>query len=190
MKFLLDVSPAQLEKRIKSPLVLGQLLTPLTSYANAGGMFAIDNGAFVRFDRKAFLSLIHRNEENMKKCFFVVCPDIPGNARRTLELFRHREDFISIRHNIALVAQDGLEDFDIPWNTVDCLFVGGFDPWKDSTACMYIVRTAKCFGKHVHVGRVNTISRYRRFAESARAGTASARLRCQPARNSFVNTSW
>ena len=35
MKFLIDLSPNRLSEKIDSPLVMGQLLTPLTGYADA-----------------------------------------------------------------------------------------------------------------------------------------------------------
>ena len=84
----------------------GQLLTPLTRRANRGGMFGIDNGAFSRFNAKAFLSLVERNTQHRTRCVFVAMPDIVANARRTLELF----DYWAPRFDgwpVALVAQDG-----------------------------------------------------------------------------------
>jgi hypothetical protein len=66
-------------------------------------------------------------------------------------------------YKTALVAQDGLEDLDIDWRSVDAIFIGGGDPWKDSKSSLDIVRTAKIMGKHVHIGRVNTPRRFIRF---------------------------
>ncbi len=58
---------------------------------------------------------------------------------------------------MALVAQDGIEEMDIPWPELDAIFIGGGDPWKDSNASIDIVKTAKTLCKHVHFGRVNQI---------------------------------
>lgn len=66
---------------------------------------------------------------------------------------------------LALVAQDGIEDSEIPWDEFTWIFIGGRDPWKDSQASQDIVRTAKTLGKFVHVGRVNDPDRWERFAE-------------------------
>lgn len=164
MKFLVDTSPAKMQTR-DSNLIAGQLVTPLTSYANWGGVFAIDNGAFSGFDRAQFHRILERDGVHKSNCLFVTMPDIVGNGRRTLEIWRHRERFKLVQGNwpLALVSQDGMEDLEIPWPEMKCLFVGGRDPWKDSQASADIVKTAKTFGLHVHVGRVNTIKRYRHF---------------------------
>ena len=90
VKFLVDTSPAKMEGLIKHPLVLGQLLTPLTRYADAGGVYAVDNGAFSRFLEKDFTSLCERQARAKDRCLFVAMPDVVGNARRTLEIWRYR----------------------------------------------------------------------------------------------------
>jgi len=166
MKFLIDGSAATVEKKASQfpHLVGGQFLTPLTRYTNYGGTFAIDNGAFSVFHAKGFQSLIRRNFEHRANCLFVTVPDIVGCARRTLEIWRHRNGIVNGGFPLALVAQNGIEDMDIPWEYMHAVFIGGTDPWKDSRAVMDIVKTAKILGKHVHVGRVNTVKRYRLFA--------------------------
>lgn len=168
MKFLLDTSPADLERFQNHPLVLGQLLTPLTRYAHAGGTFAIDNGAFTAFDEAGFRRLLLRYRGRAKECLFVAVPDVVGNARRTLEVFRERLDraWIPVDYRHALVAQDGLENMDVPWSDFDTLFIGGRDPWKDSQHVLDLVRAAKILGKHVHVGRVNSPKRFKFFHDA------------------------
>jgi|TARA_Y100000310_G_scaffold300838_1_gene336824 hypothetical protein len=165
MKFLLDVSAAKLEARRDSPLVSGQLLTPLTRYKNWGGEYAIDNGAFSGLKVTEFAALLTREEGSRKDCLFVTVPDIVGNARRTLELWDYRHDFAPHWPH-ALVAQDGIEDMPIPWADMGAVFIGGRSPWKDSQAVLDIVKTAKALGKHVHVGRVNTLTRFRLFRDA------------------------
>jgi len=163
MKFLIDTSPATMAERISSPLVSGQLLTPLTRYSNWGGEFGIDNGAFSGFDAATFAKLLEREKGNIERCKFVAIPDVVCNGRRTLEIFKTHDRFVSKAWPIAMVAQDGIEDLDIPWWSMQAIFIGGGDPWKDSKAVADIVRTALILGKHVHVGRVNTIKRFRWF---------------------------
>ena len=166
MKFLLDNSPKIVCEKSSHELVAGQLITPLTRYSNWGGMFAIDNGAFSGFDERGFASLLSREKCNIEKCEFVVVPDIVGSARRTLELFRHRDKWIDgCFWPLAFVAQDGAETLDVPWNEFAWLFIGGKDPWKDSQAATDLVKTAKILGKQVHVGRVNTAQRFNKFDE-------------------------
>ena len=167
MKFLLDKSKVTIDKKLSAhhDYVLGQLLTPLTGYANHGGIYAIDNGAFSGFNENAFKQLLKRNENSMDKCLFVSCPDIVGSAQRTIELFNRRHLWIPDGWKVALVAQDGVESCEIPWDELDAIFIGGGDPWKDSSAAHDVVRTAKILGKWVHVGRVNTHKRFSNFAK-------------------------
>lgn len=165
MKFLVDTSPAKMAGLVDRELVGGQLLTPLTRYSNAGGAFAIDNGAFCGFDRKAFASLLEREWPNRDRCLFVTCPDVVGSMARTLDLFHYRFDWMSSEWRLALVVQDGAEHVQLPWQKIDVVFIGGRDPWKDSQATADIIRVAKILGKHVHVGRVNTAKRYKHFRD-------------------------
>ena len=175
MQFLIDTQKDKLARRIESSsLILGQLLTPLTNYSDWGGVHAIDNGAFSGFPADKFDRLLSRQEQagqqRINDCLFVTVPDIVGNARRTLELWSRRERWFK-EHNsewmkkLAFVAQDGIENMEIPWDEMSCLFVGGKDPWKDSQSAADIVRTAKTLGLWVHVGRVNTPKRFEHFLQ-------------------------
>ena len=167
MKFLLDKSPTDFTRKLElyPDFIAGQLLTPLTRYKNAGSIFAIDNGAFTYFDSAGFATLLDRELENKDKCLFVTMPDVVRSGRRTLEIWRHGRDIVG-DWPLALVAQDGIEDLDIPWSEMSAIFIGGGDPWKDSNCVLDIVRTAKILKKHVHVGRVNTPSRFRVFQKA------------------------
>ncbi|HEV8293041.1 MAG TPA: hypothetical protein VGP94_13995 [Tepidisphaeraceae bacterium] len=147
-------------------LPVGQLLTPLTRYhlRNRALPWAIDNGAFSDFDEDAFLSLLKREWPRAADCLFVTAPDVVASARRTLEIFeRWRERLGGWR--VALVCQDGQEHLPIPWDDIDAIFIGGSTAWKCSPAAEQIIRAAKILKKHVHVGRVNTPSRFRHFEE-------------------------
>jgi len=165
MQFLIDNS--KIDARYPE-LVAGQLLTPLTKYRNwSPACFAIDNGAFSGFRNRCFSNVLNRQEPSKAGCLFVCVPDVVGNARRTLEIWRQRFDLVSADWPLALVAQDGLENLEIPWPELACIFIGGTDSFKSSDAAMDIVRTARILKKHVHIGRVNSPSRYRRFKDVA-----------------------
>jgi hypothetical protein len=165
MRFLIDKSPLDVARKAQSPLVLGQLLTPLTGYSDWGGVYAIDNGAFSGFPADRFQRLLQRQDSRKADCLFVTCPDIVGAGQRSIELFKRRSRWIPEGWKVAMVAQDGMENIEIPWDDMDAVFIGGGDPWKDSKAAADIVKAAKILGKWVHVGRVNTPKRFEHFAQ-------------------------
>jgi hypothetical protein len=160
---LLDTSHDfdQCRAELGEDISVGQLLTPLTRYRDRGVTYAIDNGAFSGFDARAFRSLLKRQEEHQDRCLFVAAPDVVGSARRTLEVFHHCRSELN-GWPIALVAQDGQENLDIPWSYIKAVFIGGSTAWKLSSHAEAVVRAAKAMGKHTHVGQVNTPERFDR----------------------------
>lgn len=165
MKLLIDNSPAKIERlSAVYDFVGGQLLTPLTRYSNAGGMFGIDNGAFSRFDRKSFAGLLERERCNRDRCAFVALPDVVGAARRTLEAFDYWAEQIA-NWPLALVCQDGVEDLPIPWVRLGAVFIGGSTDWKLSKSAADVIKAAQLMGVYTHVGRVNTPERWERFEQ-------------------------
>ena len=157
MKFLIDNSKPE----TMDALFAGQLLTPLTRYSNwSPGCFGVDNGCYSGFKPNEFRALLMREEKNKRGCLFVTVPDVVGNARRTLELWKYRHRFVPPTWPLALVAQNGIEDMDIPWSEFACVFYGGDDSFKCSQAVMDVARTAKILGKHNHLGRCNSDRRF------------------------------
>ena len=143
-----------------------QLLTPLTRFhaQYPTEHFAIDNGAFSRFDRAAFLALLKREAERKALCRFVAVPDVVGSARRTLECFHDWWTSTALQGwPLALVAQDGQEHLEIPWALCAAVFIGGSTTWKLSPHAAHIIKAAKIFDKWVHVGRVNDPGRFEYF---------------------------
>jgi len=165
---------------------VGQLLTPRRRHANGGGKFAIDNCAFSGFEAKAFMTLLERERANRERCIFVASPDIVGSARRTIEAFYAWYPVLD-GWPIALVAQDGQEDLPIPWDMIAAVFIGGTDNFKQSDAAMQIARCAKVIGKWVHVGRVNTAARFRRWRDEADSFDGTGVLMGKNARNEFAS---
>jgi hypothetical protein len=159
MRFLID---AKATKAAPDSYIAGQLLTPLTRYALGEHAFAIDNGAFSGFDAGGFVRLLERCRPALSRCLFVACPDVVGSARRTLECFAHWQ-YEMVGWPLALVAQDGIENLDIPWQCMSAVFIGGTTDWKMSTAAADVIKAAQIIGKHVHVGRINTVKRFRHF---------------------------
>lgn len=167
MKLLLDISETRAGNLPDAvlPLVIGQLLTPLTMYTRWGDPYAIDNGAFTKFRVDRFASLLEREADCRGGCLFVAVPDVVGSARRTREIWQYRADMVPVGWPLAYVCQDGSEDVGIPWDECDAVFIGGSTEWKMSQAAAAIVKAGKVLSKHVHVGRINTPRRWKHFEE-------------------------
>lgn len=141
-----------------------QLLTPLTRFKpqQPNARFAIDNGAFARFSREGFESLLEREASRRHLCRFVAVPDVVASARRTLEVFERWYEQIG-QWPLALVAQDGQEDLPIPWDLIKAVFIGGSTEWKMSAHARDVIKAAQALGKWTHAGRVNTPARFEYF---------------------------
>jgi hypothetical protein len=149
-------------------IAVEQLFTPLTRRKpqRPEQNFAMDNGAFANFSAQGFRNMLSRHSERKHLCRWVAVPDVVGDARRTLEVFRHwrcQPDLTG--WPLAFVAQDGQEHLPIPWNQVDAIFIGGSTDWKMGSAAAACVKAAKAIGKWVHVGRINTPARYEYFRD-------------------------
>lgn len=154
---MLDCSPVKIQEYCKKyNYNFGQLRTPLTAYGLSGQVYGLDNGCFSKFDKKTWRRLLAEAKENPP--VFVCAPDIVGDARRTLELFDQFYEEIKPLPT-ALVLQDGIGNFQIDWNRIDAVFVGGSDAFKVSSEAINACKVAKMLDKWVHVGRVNTAQR-------------------------------
>lgn len=150
---------------------VGQLLTPLTRFTlqDSARPWAIDNGAYSRFEEKSFVSLLERERHHAKDCLFVTLPDVVGSAIRTAECFRRwrsKNAIVLEGYKLALVAQDGLEAMPMEptWDEFSAIFIGGTTVFKLSRA-ESIIKAAKILGKWVHVGRVNDPLRFQYFED-------------------------
>lgn len=141
---------------------LGQMVTPNEGrrplqHVPYGG----DNGCFsTRYvgDRRwlAWLDSLPRTG-----CLFATAPDQVADAEATLvRSIPWLPVIASLGFPPALVAQDGLEHLDIPWNSFSVLFLGGTTTWKLGHAAAHLVREAHRRGKTVHMGRVNSARRW------------------------------
>lgn len=154
------------------------LQTDLYSY------FGADNGCFAEaagkpWDRANWLNwLAEEIAPRADRCLFATAPDRVGDAAGTLARSAEWLDVIrEMGLPAALVAQDGLEDLEIPWTTFDTLFIGGSTEWKLSPAANRIALRAHAEGKWVHMGRVNSWKRLaiaRDFGCDSADGTALA----------------
>jgi hypothetical protein len=148
---------------------MGMIVTPKQGNKLVAGVaWCLDNGCgpdaqghggtgYVGDDK--FLALLDKYQAYKRDCLFVVAPDVLYDAAATLK--RSLPMLAKIRergYKAAFVAQDGLEKMasEIPWDSFDCLFIGGSTEWKLGRAVRGLVRLARRHGKSVHFGRVNS----------------------------------
>jgi hypothetical protein len=128
-----------------------------------GRKYGVDNNAFtIGFDPEKFFAHLEKLRPYSDKCLFIACPDIVGNARETLHLYDKWSGEIREYGPVAFVAQDGQENFPLPQDC-DWLFIGGTTDFKMGIGAKDCIWRAQERGKPVHVGRVNSISRFRYF---------------------------
>ena len=130
----------------------------------AGYPWMLDNGAFTdKWTEAAWLGALERWQPYTATCIAAVCPDVVGDSAATLARFDVYEPVIrQYGYPVAFVTQDGLTMDALPWDRFEVLFVGGTDKHKMQESYPFI-EEAKRRNKWVHVGRVNSISRMRRF---------------------------
>lgn len=155
---------AECEKELGAPVE--QFFSPQTfrRAQHPEQRFAIDNGAFGLFDGPLFLRLVERERPRRDLCEFLTVPDVPCDARRTLEVFEGWHDKPELAGwPLAFVVQNGQENLRIPFSKISAIFVGGDTAWKESAAAVCCIKAARALGKWVHVGRVNTPGRFEHF---------------------------
>ena len=156
---------------------LGVILTPI-SHSRPDGqhwydiekipVWCADNGCFsttIPFDPEVYLQWLWAMRRHRDRCLFATAPDVVGDAVAT---WARSTDWLGairiLGYPAAYVAQDGLEHLAIPWERFDWLFIGGSTEWKLSSAVENLIDQAKRHGKKIHVGRVNSKRRFRKFA--------------------------
>lgn len=145
--------------------LIGYIDTPAQGNTRITGVtWCADNGCFGKGypgDDK-WLDWLRANAKDSGTCLFATAPDVVGDAEATLTRSAPWLPTIrSLGYPAALVAQDGLEFLDVPWDEFDVLFIGGSTGWKLGAGARSLVYQAKARGKHVHMGRVNSEKRYK-----------------------------
>ncbi|MFC7276253.1 hypothetical protein ACFQS1_19850 [Paractinoplanes rhizophilus] len=142
---------------------IGQIATPAAGNRVPPGVeWVADNAVFAgNYPGDAeYLAWLAQRADRAAWCRFVVAPDVVADAAATLALSLPMLPRIrALGFPAALVAQDGLERLDVPWDAFDCLFIGGSTEWKLGPAARRLTAEAKRRGKWVHMGRVNSRQR-------------------------------
>jgi hypothetical protein len=167
--------------------LLGMIDTPAQGNALPAGIdWCADNSCFGGVNYPGddgYLAWLTQRVDRSARCAFATAPDVVGAAAATLDrsapmLPRIRD----LGYPAALVAQNGIDNFDTPWNTFDVLFLGGspecvpcrwvrpaadrataecpacrrsLTEWKLGDAARSLTVEAKTRGKWVHMGRVS-----------------------------------
>lgn len=142
----------------------GQLINPRSGdHPVLGVPWACDNSAFADWNAERFVRMLDKVEPYLG-CMWVAAPDVVADARQTLERFEVWEPALAARgFPVALVAQDGLQPGEVPWDRLRCLFIGGTTGYKLGGEARELIREAQRRGKLTHVGRVGTGRRIRYF---------------------------
>ncbi len=131
--------------------------------------WAADNGCFSgKWEEDTHLAWLDRLPR--AGCLFAVSPDVYPSAIESMERGLSYAPLLrELGFPVAVVAQDGAEELDWPWEEFDCLFIGGEarpdDPrkeWKISMAAEHLAHEARRQGLWVHMGRVSSLRRMRR----------------------------
>jgi hypothetical protein len=129
----------------------------------SGLPWACDNGAYSGFDATAYRALVAKCEGHQRHGLrWIACPDVVGDHQGTMALWDQWAMYLIRRRlPIAFVAQDGCNSGDVPWDYMQCLFIGGTSEWKLSQEAVRLIAIAKIKAHQVHVGRVNSRKRIR-----------------------------
>lgn len=163
MLYLANASSPRVREAMAAGAI-GMMATPAERRSPAAAAYwAADNGCFGKGypGDDAYLAWLDKHAEHAGRCLFATAPDVVGDAVATLA--RSTPFLPEIRRRgypAALVAQDGLEGLQVPWDAFDVLFIGGSTAWKLGGAARRLAAEAKRRGKAVHMGRVNSGHRY------------------------------
>jgi hypothetical protein len=169
---------------------IGLMCQPKSNAPKAGWVWAADNGCFSdKWDETTWLEWLNKDHPRAG-CLFAVVPDVVANHELTLaRFFMYASKVRDARFPVAFVAQDGAESGGLPWGLIDCLFIGGSTEWKMSEHAYTLAAEARKRGKWVHVGRVNSWSRFSAWAAHADSADGTF-LAFGPSVNSIKVASW
>lgn len=137
----------------------------IPSRLKRGVSWCLDNGVFTgKFSLDAWVRKIESLREYKDTCYFVTIPDVVGDFENTLKNFSIYRKYAD-GFPVAIVSQDGIRKIShkIPWDEFDFMFLGGSDDHKLGKESWWVIDEAKKHSKFIHVGRVNSISRMKRF---------------------------
>jgi hypothetical protein len=159
---------------------LGMIATPRQRLAVPDGVtWAADTGCYGDGfpGVSAWLAWLAKfTPEQIRRCLFATAPDVVGNAAATLvSALDWLPEIRALGYPAGYVLQDGHEDYAIPWDLLDYLFVGGSTDFKLGAYAAARAGEARARGIPVHMGRVNSLRRLR-YAEAIGCSTVDGTL--------------
>lgn len=132
---------------------------------DSGVRWAMDNNQFTDdFTPVRWYRWLDKLHKYAGQCVCIPIPDVVGDCLATLRQFELYAQIVrDYGYPVAFVSQNGLTPMMTPWDNFDVLFVGGDDKHKLRGEAAILIAEAKARGKWVHVGRVNSASRIKRF---------------------------
>lgn len=151
---------------------IGLMCQPASNRPRVGWTWAADNGCFsATWNEARWLRWIDDDRLPRAGCVFAAVPDVVGDPVLTLRRWnRYSERVRDAGFPLAFVVQDGAErdlDWIPPFSHFDCLFIGGSTEAKMSELMIELAMYAREHHKWVHVGRVNSWSRFQAWAPFA-----------------------
>lgn len=140
----------------KYPKNIGVILQPSNPYRTGELPYVIDNGMYglwrrgKKFDEQSFIALLERYKTTNKQPEFVVVPDAPTDATKTLELWEKYKSLVEkYKYPKAFAMQNGHSLSDIP-KSAEWVFIGGSDgAWRN-----WAIKNV-CPKYPTHVGRIS-----------------------------------
>lgn len=173
---------------------IGLIDTPKQSQEPPPGVrWCADNGCFTdRWDADKWWYWLNKRIPNQSTCVFATAPDVLRDAEATLPLaLKWMPKIRGLGYKVAYVAQNGdSSERGLPWDEFDVLFIGGDDVFKFSPESLGLIRDGKERGKHIHMGRINSLRRWR-IAEAYNADSADGTILTRaPSENLLRVTKW
>ena len=180
---------------LSHPMLVAMVTPDMGNRIPEGQWWAMDNACFKDpdgFDFERFeRDLRRRMAYAGNRLLFVVTPDVPFDADGTIRRFHEYKDGMrSLGAPVAFVTQDGMGVEDVPWGTVDGVFVGGDTDWKLGNEAAALTTEARTRGQWVHMGRVNSLKRMRRAAEMGCNSVDGTFLKYSPDHNWLRMQKW
>lgn len=153
----------------------GRLLTPrhksrADQSSLVGVPWAIDNDGFGGVDPAMFRAMIddllfRQHRYGDPSCLFINVPDVfypdgsPAHEATLASWNEWRDELAVTGWPLAFTLQIGATVDNVPWDECGAVFIGGTTEWKLGPEARELVAEAKRRGKHVHMGRVNSMKR-------------------------------